>query len=105
MSTTIDSLDIQIRSSAGSAANNIEELAIALGDLKSAANLTKITNQLGKLKTSLDGLRSVNAGIQNLEKFGRTISKLSSFTADVSGFSKAINTLRKLPALAGELKS
>ena len=104
MSTTIDSLDIQIRSSAGSAADNIEELAIALGDLKSAANLTKITNQLGKLKTSLDGLRSVNAGIQNLEKFGRTISKLSSFTADVSGFSKAVNTLRKLPALAGELK-
>jgi hypothetical protein len=104
VSTTIDSLDIQIRSSAGSAANNIEELAIALGDLKSAANLTKITNQLGKLKTSLDGLRSVNAGIQNLEKFGRTISKLSSFTADVSGFSKAVNTLRKLPALAGELK-
>ncbi|MBR4965680.1 MAG: hypothetical protein IKY53_04220, partial [Lachnospiraceae bacterium] len=105
MSTTIDSLDIQIRSSAGSAANNIEELAIALGDLKSAANLTKITNQLGKLKTSLDGLRSVNSGLQNLEKFGRTISKLTTFTADVSGLTKAVNTLRKLPALAGELKA
>lgn len=104
MSTTIDSLDIQIRSSAGSAANNIEELAIALGDLKSAANLTKITNQLGKLKTSLDGLRSVNSGLQNLEKFGRTISRLTTFTADVSGLTKAVNTLRKLPALAGELK-
>ena len=104
MSTTIDSLDIQIRSSAGTAAENIEYLAIALGELKGAANLTKITNQLGKLKTSLDGLRSVNAGLQNLEKFGRTISRLGSFTADVSGFSKAVNTLRKLPALAGELK-
>ena len=43
--------------------------------------------------------------MQNLEKFGRTISKLSSFTGDVSGLSKAVNTLRKLPALAGELKN
>ena len=76
MSTTIDSLDIQIRSSAGRAADNIEDLAIALGDLKSAANLTKVINQLGRLKTSLDGLRSVNTGIQNLERFGRTIKNL-----------------------------
>ena len=105
MSTTIDSLDIQIRSSAGSAANNIEALARSLGQLKSAANLTKITNQLGKLKTSLDGLRSVNSGLQNLEKFGRTLSKLNSISIDSSGLSKTINTLRKLPALAGELKS
>ena len=75
MSTTIDSLDIQIRSSAGSAADNIEDLAIALGDLKSAANLNKVINQLGRLKTSLDGLRNMNSGIQSLERFGKTISK------------------------------
>ena len=105
MSTTIDSLDIQIRSSAGSAADNIEDLAIALGDLKSAANLNKVINQLSRLKTSLDGLRSVNAGIQSLERFNRTLSKLGQFTGNVSGFSKAVNTLRKLPQLAGELKS
>lgn len=103
--TTIDSLDIQIRSSAGTAADNIEDLAIALGDLKSAANLNKVINQLSRLKTSLDGLRSVNAGIQNLDKFARTLSRLGQFTGNVSGFSKAVNTLRKLPQLAGELKS
>ena len=105
MSTTIDSLDIQIRSSAGNAANNIEDLAIALGDLKNAANLNKVINQLGRLKTSLDGLRSVNSGIQSLERFNRTISKLGQFTGNISGFSKAINSLKKLPAIAGELKS
>ena len=105
MSTTIDSLDIQIRSSAGTAADNIEDLAIALGDLKSAANLNKVINQLSRLKTSLDGLRSVNSGIQSLERFGRTIKNLGQFTGNVSGFSKAINTLKKLPSLAGELKS
>ena len=105
MSTTIDSLDIQIRSSAGTAADNIEDLAIALGDLKSAANLNKVINQLSRLKTSLDGLRNVNSGIQSLERFGRTISKMGQFTGNVSGFSKAINTLRKLPQLAEGLKT
>jgi len=103
--TTIDSLDIQIRSSAGNAADKIEDLAIALGDLKSAANLNKVINQLSRLKTSLDGLRSVNSGIQSLERFSKTLSKLGQFTGNVSGFSKAVNTLRKLPQLAGELKS
>lgn len=105
MSTTIDSLDIQIRSSAGNAAANIEQLAKSLEKLKGAASINKIVNQLGRLKTSLDGLRSVNSGIQALEKFGRTISKLGQFTGNVSGFSKAINTLRKLPAIAKELKT
>ena len=105
MSTTIDSLDIQIRSSAGRAADNILELAIALGELKGAANINKVVNQLGKLKTSLDGLRSVNGGIQSLERFGRAISSLGQMTGNISGFSKAVNTLRKLPTLANELKA
>lgn len=105
MSTTIDSLDIQIRSSAGNAANNIEELARSLEKLKGAANINKVINQLSRLKTSLDGLRNVNTGIQNLERFGRTIKNLGQFTGNVSGFSKAVNTLRKLPQLAGELKT
>lgn len=105
MSITIDSLDIQIRSSAGNAADKIEDLAIALTDLKGAANLNKVINQLSRLKTSLDGLRSVNSGIQSLERFGKAIKNLGQFTGNVSGFSKAVNTLRKLPQLAGELKS
>ena len=105
MSTTIDSLDIKIRSSAGSAADNIEDLAIALTDLKGAANLNKIINQLGRLKTSLDGLKSVHSGIANLDKFGKTLSRLNQFTANISGFSKAINSLKKLPQIAGELKA
>ncbi len=105
MSTTIDSLDIQIRSSAGTAAANIEDLAQSLEKLKSATNINKVINQLSRLKTSLDGLRSVNAGIQNLDKFARVLSKLGQFTGNVSGFSKAVNTLRKLPQLASELKS
>ena len=105
MSTTIDSLDIQIRSSAGTAAANIEQLAESLGKLKANGKISTVSNNLKKLKESLDGLKSVNAGIQALERFGRVFSKMSSFTANVSGFSKAMNSLKKLPQIAGELKT
>lgn len=105
MSVNIDSLDIQIRTSAGSSAANIDKLADALGKLKQNGKIATVANNLTKLKTSLDGLKSVNSGLQNLEKFGRVFSKMSSFTANVSGFSKAINSLRKLPQIAGELKT
>ena len=105
MSTTIDSLDIQIRSSAGTAAVNIDKLADSLAKLKANGKISTVANNLKKLKESLDGLKSVNSGIQALEKFGRVFSKMSTFTANVSGFSKAMNSLKKLPSLAGELKS
>ena len=50
MSTTIDSLDIQISTSAGQAAANIEKLANALEKLRANAKLTTVTNNLGKLQ-------------------------------------------------------
>ena len=52
MSTTIDSLDIQIRSSAGSAAANIDALAASLGRLKANGKISTVATNLGKLKTS-----------------------------------------------------
>ena len=69
MSVTIDSLDIQIKSSAGSAAKNIEKLAAALGKLNANAQVTKATNALGKLdkannsvaKSTLKGILKVTA--------------------------------------------
>ena len=68
-STTIDSLDIQIKSSAGSAAKNIEKLAAALGKLNANAQVTKATSALGKLdkannsvaKSALKGILKVTA--------------------------------------------
>ena len=105
MSTTIDSLDIQIRSSAGSAAVNIDKLADSLAKLKQNGKISTVANNLKKLSESLNGLKNTSQGIQALEKFGNAFQRVSRFTGDSSGFSKAINTLRKLPALAGELKT
>ena len=105
MSTTIDSLDIQIRSSAGSAAVNIDRLADSLIKLKQSGKISTVANNLKKLSESLNGLKNTNQGIQALERFGNAFKRVSQFTGDSSGFSKAINTLKKLPALAGELKT
>ena len=105
MSTTIDSLDIQIRSSAGNAAANIDKLADSLIKLKQSGKISTVANNLKKLSESLNGLKNTNQGIQALERFGNAFKRVSQFTGDSSGFSKAINTLRKLPALAGELKT
>lgn len=98
MSTTIDSLDIQIRSSAGTAADNIEELAIALGDLKANGKISTAIKNLTGLKTSLDGLRNVGTAIQNIEKLAKTLPKLSSI-GDVSGLTKTINSLKNIPGV------
>lgn len=99
MSTTIDSLDIQIRSSAGTAADNIEELAIALGNLKANGKISTAIRNLTGLKTSLDGLRNVGTAIQNIEKIAKALPKLSSI-GDASGLTKTINSLKKIPEAA-----
>ena len=96
---------MQIRSSAGSAAVNIDNLADSLAKLKRNGKISTVANNLKKLSESLNGLKNTNQGIQALERFGNAFKRVSQFTGDTSGFSKAINTLRKLPALAGELKT
>ena len=56
MSVNIDSLDIQISTSAGSAEQNIDALAKALGRLKENSKITTVVNNLGKLNATLNGL-------------------------------------------------
>ena len=66
MSVTIDSLDIQIRSSAGSAAANIDRLAAALGKMRANAKLTTVTNNLTKLSEALGKLQGTSTGLSNI---------------------------------------
>ena len=56
MSVTIDSLDIQISTSAGQSAANIEKLADALEKLRANAKLGPTIKNLEKLKNTLNGL-------------------------------------------------
>ena len=98
MSVTIDSLDIQISSSAGSAVANIDKLAASLGRLKSSAGLTKVTNNLSKLSASLNTLNSASGVISNLERLADAMSSLAG-VQKLSGLSSAFTTLKRLPEI------
>ena len=96
MSTTIDSLDIQIQASAGSAAANIDKLAASLGRLKSNAGLTKVTNNLGKLSASLSALNGAAGALSSLERISHAMNSLAG-VQKLSGLSSALTTLKRLP--------
>ena len=76
MSVTMDSLDIQIRSSAGTAAANIDRLADSLKRLRENGKLTVVVNNLQRLSTALSRLQVTSAGLNSI-----------------------LNSLNKLPAI------
>ena len=104
MSVTIDSLDIQIRSSAGSAAKNINDLANALDKLNGSAKVTKVVNSLGKLNTALADMRSQSGVMGQLSSLSQSLAKLSS-VPEMTGLKSAIKELKKLPEVMKSLST
>lgn len=102
MSVTIDSLDIQISSSAGRAAANIDQLADALGRLKSASSLTKVSNNLTKLSTALSTIQGSSAGIQGISSLAGAMQSLSTI-GKPSGLNSALNAIKKIPEIMSKL--
>lgn len=102
MSTQIDSLSIQIESSAGGATTNIESLASALEKLKGASKLTTVNNNLGKLAGTISALKEASAGLSSFDKIAQSISGLSSIQK-LSGLNSAINSLKKIPEITKSL--
>lgn len=70
MSVTIDSLDIQIKSSAGSAAKSIEELADSLEKLRDKAGLNDITKELRELNSNLTSISKNSRAAKQLRDTG-----------------------------------
>ena len=104
MSVTIDSLDIQIRSSAGSAKQNIEDLAKALERLNGASKVTKIVNSLERLNTALTSLRSNSGVMGQLSSLSQSLARLASLPK-LTGLQSAIRELKKLPQVMNDLDS
>ena len=103
--TTIDTLDIQIKTSAGTAAVNIERLATALGNLKSNGKLTTVVNNLDKLAKSLDNLNKSTSnmnGLSRLKTLGTVLNGLGS-VQKLSGLTSVVNTLSKLSKVVAAL--
>ena len=97
MSTTIDSLAIQISSDIGDADIKIERLAAALGKLKENAGLTKVTNSLNKLSTSFSTLNTALNGLNlsRLREFSAAMEGMANIQK-LSGLNSALNGLKKI---------
>ena len=102
MATTIDSLEIQIATSAGNSAQKIDELAAALGRLKANSGLTKVTNNLTKLSVSLNQLNTSLGSVTRLKELANTMQSLSGMSK-LGNLNSAINALKKLPGVVEEL--
>lgn len=79
MSTTIESLELEVQSSSTSAISGIDALSASLSKLKNAVKggvgLTSLTNQLTGLNAALQGIDSSSAG--KLDTLSNSLSKLS----------------------------
>ena len=104
MSTTIDSLDIQIKTSAGQSAQNIERLADALEKLKVGAKLTTVINNLTRLKNALESLSNTSGFESKLQNITKALDGLSAIK-NLSSFSSMISSLKKIPDVLSKLDS
>lgn len=101
---TIDSIAIEVDSSAALSADGIEKLSKSLADLRSNAKLTTSINNLNKLKTALNGLSSTNASAKSINKLVTALGQLTK-VQDPAGLRKTVNSLNKLPTVLGKISA
>lgn len=104
MSTTIDSLEIQISTSAGQAERKISDLAEALGRLRENGKITVATNGLKKLAEALNELNPALNGMNatKLQQLRAAMGGLANLQK-LTGLNSAVNTLKKLPEVITNL--
>jgi methyl-accepting chemotaxis protein len=92
-STTIDSLQIEIKTSSTSAAQGIDDLATSLGRLKDSGKITTVIKNLNSLSASLNALPNVHQSANSLRTLANSIEKLKS----VGTVASLSSSLKKLP--------
>lgn len=101
---TIDSIAIEVDSSAALSADGIEKLSKSLADLRGNAKLTTSINNLNKLKTALGGLSNVSASAKNINQLTTALGQLTKIQ-DPAGLRKTLNSLNKLPTVLGKVSA
>ncbi len=101
---TIDSIAIEVDSSAALSADGIEKLSKSLADLRSNAKLTTSINNLNKLKTALNGLSNTSASAKSINQLTTALGQLARIQ-DPAGLRKTISSLNKLPTALGKISS
>lgn len=102
MSTTIDSLQIQIQSSSTSAATGIRDLASALAELKKSGALTTVTKNLKGLADALNAFTPVASNASKINSIATSLEKLKSvgsITALTKGVKELPNAFKGLSAI------
>ena len=91
----IDSISLEVDSSAALSADGIDKLAEALAKLKGSAKLTSTANNLAKLSTSLRALQNTDSATQQIRSIATALNQLSN-VKDTSNFRKAVSQVRSL---------
>lgn len=106
MSTTIESLELEIQSSATSATGGIDALSASLSRLKNAVKggvgLTSVANQLRNLNTALQTMDSTSA--DKIDRLANSLSKLSGL-GSIKISSSIGNQLRNIGSAVSALGS
>lgn len=118
MSTTIESLQVEVQSGATSAVNGIDSLADSLRRLRAAVapvskggmGLTSLSNSLQKFNNSLSGLSNLSVAKKQIEDIANALKPLenvqkSGFGSLASGLDKLVKVAPQLDAVTTALKN
>lgn len=94
MSTTIDSLQIEIQSNSTSAAQGIDALAVSLGKLKTNGSVGVAVKNLNNLTAALKGMTSVASNANKISTLADFMAKLKSVGSVGSGVRKLAESLQ-----------
>lgn len=99
MSTTIDSLIIEIQTSSSNAAGGIDRLAASLERLKKVGSFNVVIKNLNNLSTALNGLQTSSSGLAKLNALASsidTLKKAGSLGSISNSFAKLGPALKEL---------
>lgn len=102
MSTTIDSLQIEIQSSSNNAAGGIDKLANSLERLKKVGSFNVVIKNLNNLSSALDKLQATSSGLVKLNLLASSIESLKkagSFGSISTSFAKLGTALKDLESM------
>lgn len=101
MSTTIDSLQIEIQSNSTNASTGISALASSLEKLKGSGSIGVAVKNLNNLSSALKGFTTVASNAKKIRDLADSTDKLSK----VGSFTKTINQLKRLSEAVNSLET
>ncbi|MBO7273709.1 MAG: hypothetical protein J6V22_02520, partial [Clostridia bacterium] len=103
MSTTIDSLQIEIQSSSTNAAKGIDALAKSLEGLKKHGSFKTVSTNLNNLSSALNKLPNVHGASNALRTFSNSIEKFKG-VGTVSGLANSLTKFAPALKSLGNIK-